>query len=195
MKNNIKIEKFDILETNRSAMKDQKALCLWMTGLSGSGKTTLANALESELYRMGKHTYIIDGDNLRNGLCSDLEFSEHDRKENIRRAAELSRLMVDAGLIVIVSLISPYSLDREFARKLFKPNQFIEIYLSASLNTCEKRDVKGLYKKARDGKLHNFTGIDSPYEAPDEPEIIIDSGELSLGDSIKRIIKFLFNED
>ena len=195
MKSNIKIETFDIQETNRSAMKDQKALCLWMTGLSGSGKTTLANALESELYRMGKHTYIIDGDNLRNGLCSDLEFSEHDRKENIRRAAELSKLMVDAGLIVIVSLISPYSIDREFARKLFKSNQFIEIYLSASLDTCEKRDVKGLYKKARDGKLHNFTGIDSPYEAPDNPEIILDSGEFSLADSIKRIIKFLFNED
>ena len=185
--NNVKWQFFKINESDRSLIKNQTPLCLWLTGLSGSGKSTIANILEVDLISKGFHTYILDGDNLRHGLNSDLSFEIPDRKENVRRAAEVSRLMVDAGLIVIVCLISPTKSDREQARALFSKGQFIEIYLSTSLEECERRDVKGLYKKARNGLIKDFTGIDSPYERPENPEITIDT-KLSSADDAKQII-------
>ena len=160
-----------------------------MTGLSGAGKSTLANALEQELNKMGKHTYILDGDNLRHGLNSDLGFTESDRNENVRRAAEAAQLMVDAGLIVIVGLISPFKKEREWARSLFKDDQFKEIYISTSLQECEQRDTKGLYKKARKGEVKDFTGIDSPYEPPENPDVIIDTQDKLVSDCVQLILE------
>ena len=164
MDKNIKFQIFALTQTDRAKIKNQTPMCLWMTGLSGAGKSTLANALEQELNKKGKHTYILDGDNLRHGLNLDLGFDQPDRNENVRRAAEAAKLMVDAGLIVIVGLISPFKKERDWARNRFKDNQFREIYISTSLQECEQRDVKGLYLKARRGEVKNFTGIDSPYE-------------------------------
>ena len=175
MDKNIKFQHFVLTQTERANIKQQSPMCLWMTGLSGAGKSTLANALEQELNKKGKHTYILDGDNLRHGLNSDLGFSEADRNENVRRAAEAAKLMVDAGLIVIVGLISPFKKERDWARSLFKENQFKETYVSTSLKECEHRDTKGLYQKARRGEVKDFTGIDSPYEVPENPDIIIDT--------------------
>jgi len=160
-----------------------------MTGLSGAGKSTLANALEEKLNSLGKHTYILDGDNLRHGLNQDLGFTMEARNENVRRAAEVARLMVDAGLIVIVGLISPLKAEREHARSLFRKNHFKEIYLSTSLQECEKRDVKGLYQKARAGDLKDFTGIDSPYEAPEAPEIELNTENLTVEQAVDVIVK------
>src|SRR6185437_6537832 len=145
--------------------------CLWFTGLSGSGKSTIANLLEKRLHAEGKHTYILDGDNVRHGLNRDLGFTEEDRVENIRRVGEVARLLVDAGLIVIVAFISPFRTERELARSLFDSGEFVEVYVDTPLVECERRDVKGLYAKARRGELKNFTGIDSDYEAPSAPEI------------------------
>jgi bifunctional enzyme CysN/CysC len=144
---------------------------IWLTGLSGAGKTTLANALEKRLHGEGKHTYLLDGDNVRHGLNRDLGFTDADRVENIRRVAEVSHLMVDAGLIVLVSFISPFRSERRMARSLFAEGEFIEVFVDTPLDECERRDVKGLYAKARNGLLKNFTGIDSPYERPEFPEI------------------------
>ena len=189
MSNNIQWQSFKLTEADRAKIKYQQPLCLWMTGLSGAGKSTLANALEEKLNGLGKHTYILDGDNLRHGLNQDLGFSLKARNENVRRAAEVARLMVDAGLIVIVGLISPLKAEREHARSLFGPNQFKEIYLSTSLQECEKRDVKGLYQKARAGDLKDFTGIDSPYEAPEAPEIELNTENLSVEQAVDAIIK------
>jgi bifunctional enzyme CysN/CysC len=149
--------------------------CIWFTGLSGAGKSTLANALVEELQSAGKLVYLLDGDLLRRGINKDLGFTDADRVENIRRVAEIARLMVDAGLIVVVALISPFTSDRAVARRLFNKNQFIEIYVSATLAACESRDIKGLYKRARNGEIANFTGIDSPYEPPICADIVIDS--------------------
>ena len=153
MDKNIKFQHFVLTQTERANIKLQTPMCLWMTGLSGAGKSTLANALEQELNKKGKHTYILDGDNLRHGLNSDLGFSEPERNENVRRAAEAAKLMVDAGLIVIVGLISPFKKERDWVRSVFKPSQFKEIYISTSLKECEHRDTKGLYEKARRGKV------------------------------------------
>ena len=189
MDKNIKFQHFALTQTERAKIKQQTPMCLWMTGLSGSGKSTLANALEQELNKMGKHTYILDGDNLRHGLNSDLGFTESDRYENVRRAAEAAQLMVDAGLIVIVGLISPFKKERDWARSLFKDNQFKEIHISTSLQECEQRDVKGLYKKARRGEVKDFTGIDSPYEPPENPEIIIDTQNKSVSDCVQFILE------
>ena len=188
MDKNIKFQHFALTQTERAKIKHQTPMCLWMTGLSGAGKSTLANALEQELNKMGKHTYILDGDNLRHGLNSDLGFSEVDRNENVRRAAESALLMVDAGLIVIVGLISPFKNERDWARSLFKPNQFKEIYISTSLQQCEQRDVKGLYEKARRGKVKDFTGIDSPYESPENAEVTIDTQNKSVDECVHRIL-------
>ena len=160
-----------------------------MTGLSGAGKSTLANALEEKLNQLGKHTYILDGDNLRHGLNQDLGFTMEARNENVRRAAEVARLMVDAGLIVIVGLISPLKAEREHARSLFGKNQFKEIFLSTSLQVCEKRDVKGLYQKARAGDLKDFTGIDSPYETPEAPEVELNTENLTVEQAVDVIVK------
>lgn len=189
MDKNIKFQHFDLTQTERAQIKHQTPMCLWMTGFSGAGKSTLANALEQELNKKGKHTYILDGDNLRHGLNSDLGFSETDRNENVRRAAEAAQLMVDAGLIVIVGLISPFKQERDWARSLFKDNQFKEIYISTSLQECEQRDVKGLYEKARRGEVKDFTGIDSPYEPPENPEIIIDTQNESVSECVQLILE------
>jgi adenylyl-sulfate kinase len=189
MDKNIKFQQFALTQTERANIKQQTPVCLWMTGLSGAGKSTLANALEQELNKMGKHTYILDGDNLRHGLNSDLGFTESDRNENVRRAAEAAKLMVDAGLIVIVGLISPFKQERDWARSLFKDNQFKEIYISTSLQECEQRDTKGLYKKARQGEVKDFTGIDSPYEPPINPDIIIDTQDKSVSDCVQLILE------
>lgn len=171
---NIIAQDLDVTREIRSAMKGQKPLTIWFTGLSGSGKSTLANALEKCLVSLGKHTMLLDGDNVRLGLNKDLGFTEADRVENIRRIAETAKLMNDAGLIVLTSFISPFEQDRAFARKIIG-DSFVEVYVNTPLDECEKRDVKGLYKKARSGQIPNFTGISSPYEAPENPEITIDT--------------------
>ena len=163
----------------RSVLLKQKPRCIWFTGLSGAGKSTIANALEHRLYERGCHTYLLDGDNVRHGLNKDLGFSDADRAENIRRVAEVAKLMVDAGLIVLVSFISPFVSERHAARRLFNENQFIEVFVDASLAECEARDTKGLYAKARRGELKQFTGIDSAYEPPRAPEVHLDSSRTS----------------
>ena len=168
---NVHWQALEVTKVVRAEMKHQRARCLWFTGLSGSGKSTIANLLEKRLHADGKHTYILDGDNVRHGLNRDLGFTEADRVENIRRVGEVAKLMVDAGLIVIVAFISPFRAERELARGLFNSGEFIEVYVDTPLEECERRDVKGLYAKARRGELKNFTGIDSDYEAPHSPEI------------------------
>ena len=170
---NVHWQALELSKVVRAGMKHQQAGCLWFTGLSGSGKSTIANLLEKRLHIDGKHTYILDGDNVRHGLNRDLGFTEADRVENIRRVAEVAKLMVDAGLIVIVAFISPFRAERQLARSLFDPGEFIEVFVDTPLEECERRDVKGLYAKARRGELKNFTGIDSYYEPPDSPEIHI----------------------
>ncbi len=158
-------------QAERAGLKGQQACCIWLTGLSGAGKSTLADLLEQRLYAAGRHTYVLDGDNVRHGLSRGLGFGAADRAENIRRVAEVARLMVDAGLIVVVSLISPFRQDRAAARDLFRPGDFIEVFVDTPLAVCEQRDGKGLYAKARRGELPQFTGIDSPYEPPLTPEV------------------------
>ena len=189
MDKNIKFQNFTLTQTERAKVKQQTPMCLWMTGLSGAGKSTLANALEHELNKKGKHTYILDGDNLRHGLNSDLGFSEIDRNENVRRAAETAKLMIDAGLIAIVGLISPFKKERDWARSLFKDNQFKEIFISTSLEACEHRDTKGLYEKARRGEVKDFTGIDSLYETPDNPDIMIDTENKTVAECAQFILQ------
>lgn len=175
----------------RSSQKGQKQCVLWFTGLSGSGKSTIANALEAKLYEMGKHTYLLDGDNIRHGLNKDLSFSDSDRVENIRRIGEVSKLFVDAGLIVVTALISPFHSDRQIARDLVKSGEFLEVFIDTPLEICEQRDPKGLYQKARTGKIPTFTGISSPYEAPASPEIHIFTAEKSIEESVNMIISYL----
>ncbi len=168
---NVHWQALEVTKAARAEMKRQRPRCLWFTGLSGSGKSTIANLLEKRLHADGKHTYLLDGDNVRHGLNRDLGFTEADRVENIRRVAEVAKLLVDAGLIVIVSFISPYRAERRFARSLFEDGEFIEVFVDTPLEECERRDVKGLYAKARRGELVNFTGIDSAYEPPEAPEV------------------------
>lgn len=190
--NNIEYQELQISFHQRSLIKNQKPKCLWFTGLPSSGKTTLANKIEEKLFNINKHSYILDGDNLRYGVCSDLNFSEQDRIENIRRAAEISKLMFDAGLIVIASFVSPYKAGRDYARSLFEKNDFFEIYLNTSIDICEKRDVKGLYKKARNGLIKDMTGIGSDYEAPLKAEIVIDTNKMTIDDSANLILSKIF---
>ncbi len=173
---NIHFQQLKVSQTEREKLKNQKALVIWLTGLSGSGKSTLANALEVRLNELNKHTYILDGDNLRLGLNKDLGFSDEDRKENIRRVAEVAKLMMDAGLIVITAFISPFRSERKMARDLIGEDHFIEVFLDTPLALCEERDPKGLYKKAREGVIVNMTGIDSPYERPESPEFVFTQG-------------------
>jgi adenylyl-sulfate kinase len=188
---NIRWQELTINKRARALAKHQHPLCIWLTGLSGSGKSTIANLLEKRLYEQNFHTYMLDGDNLRHGLNRDLGFTEADRVENIRRVAEVARLMVDAGLIVIASFISPYSTERLMARKLFAEGEFIEVFVDAPLSECEKRDVKGLYAKARRGELKNFTGIDSVYEAPAQPEIHCNTLISSVNESVDTIVAYI----
>jgi len=172
---NIQWQNIEVSSESRACIKNQKACCIWLTGLSGSGKSTIANLLEKKLHALGKHSYILDGDNVRHGLNQDLGFTESDRVENIRRVSEVASLMIDAGLIVIVSFISPFESDRALARQRIGGNRFYETYIQTSLDECEKRDPKGLYKKARSGDIKNFTGIDSPYEAPSNASLVINT--------------------
>ncbi|OCH35158.1 adenylyl-sulfate kinase [Aliivibrio fischeri] len=164
----------------RSDLKKQKPAVLWFTGLSGAGKSTIASALESKLAELGYHTYLLDGDNVRHGLCKDLGFSDHDRQENIRRIGELSKLMADAGLIVLSAFISPHRAERQMVRELLPEGEFLEVFVNTSLDECEKRDPKGLYKKARAGEIKHFTGIDSEYQQPLNPEIDLPAGTQSI---------------
>jgi bifunctional enzyme CysN/CysC len=188
---NIHMQHVDVDKEARSVAKGQKASVLWFTGLSGAGKSTIANLVEKKLHASGRHTYLLDGDNVRHGLNKDLGFTDADRVENIRRVAEVSKLMVDAGLVTLVSFISPFRSERRMARNLVADGEFIEIYIDTPLSIAEERDPKGLYKKARRGELKNFTGIDSPYEAPENPEIQIDTTSLSAEQAADRIIAAL----
>ena len=188
---NIHWQALEINQATRAAQKHQAPKCIWFTGLSGSGKSTLANLLEKRLYAEGKHTYLLDGDNVRHGLNRDLGFTEADRVENIRRVAEVARLMVDAGLTVLVSFISPFKSERRMARGLFAEGEFMEVFVDTPIEACEQRDVKGLYAKARKGELKNFTGIDSPYEAPEAPEVRVLTAEASPEACIEQILKAL----
>ena len=176
---NIQWQALDVTRETRAALKTQKPCCLWFTGLSGAGKSTVANLLDRRLVAMGRHTYVLDGDNVRHGLNRDLGFTDTDRVENIRRVSEVARLMVDAGLIVMVSFISPFRAERQMARELFGDGEFFEVFVDAPLEVCEARDPKGLYRKARQGQILNFTGIDSAYEPPVAPEIVLHTGEKS----------------
>lgn len=181
----------EVTKADRQARHAHKSAILWFTGLSGSGKSTLSVALEKALFERGIHTYRLDGDNVRHGLNNNLGFSPEDRQENIRRIAEVSKLMVDAGLITLTAFISPYRADRDRARQIVKDGEFIEIYTKASVEACEARDPKGLYQKARTGEIPEFTGISAPYEAPDHPEIVIDTEQTSIERSVQYIINFL----
>ncbi len=172
----------------REHLLKQKGVVLWFTGLSGSGKSTIANEVSYKLHKMGKLSYILDGDNIRHGLNKDLGFSPEDRKENIRRISEVASLFADAGFITITAFISPYRVDRDFCRGLVGEERFIEIYTKASLDTCEKRDPKGMYKKARAGIIKEFTGISAPYEEPLKPELVIDTDKESIEDSTDKAI-------
>lgn len=176
---------------DRAAVKNQKPLCIWLTGLSGSGKSTLANALELRLTQQGRHTYLLDGDNVRHGLNKDLGMSAEDRTENIRRIGEVARLMTDAGLIVITAFISPFRSDRDAARALFPAGEFVEVFIDTPLAVCEQRDPKGMYKKARAGIIKEFTGIDSPYEAPERPEISINTEGKTVDACIDELVEAL----
>ncbi|WP_250858253.1 adenylyl-sulfate kinase [Oceanirhabdus seepicola] len=172
----------------------QKGMVLWFTGLSGSGKSTIAVQVEKELYKKGFVTYLLDGDNVRYGLNSNLGFSNEDREENIRRIAEVSALFKDAGLITLVSFISPFRKSREFAKQKIGSITFVEIYVKADVETCAKRDPKGLYKKVKKGVIKNFTGISSPYEEPENPDILLDTRELSVEEAANKVIKFVLNK-
>jgi bifunctional enzyme CysN/CysC len=175
----------------RARLKGQQGRVLWMTGLSGSGKSTLANAVEQALHAQGKHTFILDGDNVRHGLNKDLGFTDADRVENIRRTAEVAKLMVEAGLIVITAFISPFRSERDMARALFAADEFVEVFCDVPLEIAEQRDPKGLYRKARRGELPHFTGIDSPYEAPESAEIHIRTGEMTLEASVEAVLRYV----
>ena len=190
-KENIVWHDSHILKEQRSKLKNQKPCILWFTGLSGSGKSTLANALEVKLFELKCHTYLLDGDNVRHGLNSDLGFDDKSRVENIRRIGEVSKLFVDSGSIVITAFISPFIEDRELVRSLVESHEFIEVFVDAPLEVCEQRDPKGLYKKARDGEIANFTGISSPYEKPLNPEIHIINDKSDINDNIDIITNFL----
>ena len=177
-----------ITKDHRAKQKNQVPKCIWLTGMSGSGKSTLANALEVALTEQGKHTYLLDGDNVRHGLNKNLGMSDEDRTENIRRVSEVAKLMVDAGLVVITAFISPFRADRDAARALFEDGEFVEVFADAPLEECEKRDPKGLYKKARAGEIKEFTGIDSPYEAPANAEVVINTAEHDIGECVRQLI-------
>lgn len=191
MNHNLTRYSVPVTKSMRAARGKQRPTLIWLTGLSGSGKSTLAGGLEVALFQQGFHTYGLDGDNVRQGLCKDLGFSERDRAENIRRVGEVASLMLDAGLIVIASFISPFRRERELVRDMFEPEEFVEVYLNASLAVCEERDPKGLYRRARAGEIGNFTGISSPYEVPEAPDVIIDSSVQSLDESVARVLEAL----
>ncbi|MFA6162618.1 MAG: adenylyl-sulfate kinase [Methylobacter sp.] len=180
-----------VTRKRREEKNGHKSVVLWFTGLSGSGKSTLAHAVEEHLHQNGLHTFVLDGDNVRHGLCSDLGFSDKDRKENIRRISETAKLMLEAGVITLTAFISPFKAERAMARSLMPHGDFIEIHCFCPLTVCEQRDVKGLYKKAREGEIKDFTGISSPYEEPEKPDLKIDTSRLTLEESIQMVISLL----
>ena len=188
---NIVAQIHDITKSDRNNLTGNNSFVIWFTGLSGSGKSTLANNLEKKLLSEGILTYILDGDNIRGGLNKDLDFTENGRVENIRRIGEVAKLMTDAGVVVLTAFISPFKEDRNTVRRLLNDGEFIEIYVKCDLNTCEERDVKGLYSKAREGKIKNFTGIDSPYEEPVNPEITVDTSVMNINDCVETIYKYI----
>jgi len=188
---NVHWQAIEVSKEAHSALKGQRPAVVWFTGLSGAGKSAIANVVERKLHALGRHTYLLDGDNVRHGLNKDLGFTDADRVENIRRVAEVSKLMVDAGMIVLVSFISPFRSERQLARDLMDADEFVEVFVDTPLAVAEERDVKGLYRKARSGQLANFTGIDSPYEPPEQPEVHIDTTVLSPEQSADRIVQVL----
>ncbi|MES9992539.1 MAG: adenylyl-sulfate kinase [Candidatus Thiodiazotropha sp.] len=191
MSKNVYWHEATVTRERREQMNRHRAKLLWFTGLSGSGKSTLAHALEEELHQRGCRTYVFDGDNVRHGLCRDLGFSTDDRTENIRRIGEMAKLFVDAGVIALTAFISPIREDRARARGLFPHGDFIEVYINCPLEVCETRDVKGLYKKARAGEIPNFTGISSPYEPPNKPEITIETQDRSVSECVNELVEAL----
>ena len=190
MSQNLTWHEHSVDKNARGSLKKQKPIAIWFTGLSGSGKSTLAGLLEQKLHSEGKHTYLLDGDNVRHGLCGDLGFSDKDRVENIRRISELTKLFVDAGEIVLTAFISPFKADRDFCRNLLQDNEFVEVFVDVPLDVCEQRDPKGLYKKARAGDIKHFTGIDSPYEEPANPEIHLKVGS----ETPEQLTEILFSQ-
>jgi len=191
MEKNIIPHSYQVSIGDRRRQNKHNSFLIWFTGLSGSGKSTIANALELELHKLGIRTYSLDGDNIRKGINSDLTFSPDHRKENIRRIAEVANLMVDAGLVVLAAFVSPYKKDRENIKSIVKDVNFVEVYINTSVEECERRDVKGLYRKARAGEIKNMTGISAPYEAPDHPDIEIKTEEESVSSSVKKLIDFI----
>ena len=191
MTTNIVWHSHPVDQSSRAEQKGQGPLVIWFTGLSASGKSTIAGALEQILTHQGYHTYLLDGDNVRHGLCKDLGFSDEDRKENIRRVGEVAKLMADAGLISLAAFISPFRADRQIVRDILPEGRFVEVYVDAPLSVCQDRDPKGLYAKALRGEIKQFTGIDSPYEAPESPEVHIDAGGLSVAEAINQLLAYL----
>ncbi len=191
MKENIIPHTYHLSVGDRRKSNNHSSFLLWFTGLSGSGKSTIANVVEKELFNQGIKTYSLDGDNIRHGINSDLTFSPEDRKENIRRIAEVANLMMDAGLVVLAAFVSPYKKDRENIKSIVKDVNFVEIYINTSIEECERRDVKGLYKKARAGEIQNMTGISAPYEAPVQPDIEIFTEKESIEISVKKIMDYI----
>ena len=191
MQKNIVKHSYSVNRDSRKKLKQHKSILLWFTGLSGSGKSTIANCVEQELQKNSIHTYTLDGDNIRKGLNSDLSFSPEDRSENIRRIAETAHLMMDAGLVILAAFVSPYRNDRDVIRNIVGDDNMVEIYINTSIEECERRDVKGLYKKARKGEIKNMTGISAPYESPLHPDIQINTEEVTIVDATKQIINFI----
>jgi len=193
MSNNVIWHSHAVDQQSRSEQKKQQPLVIWFTGLSASGKSTIAGALEQILTRQGYHTYLLDGDNVRHGLCKDLGFSDDDRKENIRRVGEVARLGVDAGLIILAAFISPFRDDRRIVRDILPEGQFVEVFVDTPLEVCKQRDPKGLYEKAERGEIKMFTGIDSPYEIPESAEVTIDADNLGVAESVNLLLSYLDN--
>ena len=191
MKENIISHNYQVSKTDRREKNKHNSFLIWFTGLSGSGKSTIANIVEQELYKLGIKTYTLDGDNIRKGINNDLTFAPEDRSENIRRIAEIGSLMVDAGLVTLAAFVSPYKKDRANVKKIIKDVNFVEVFINTSLEECEKRDVKGLYKKARAGEIKNMTGISAPYEAPENPDIEIKTEEKTVEEAVQEIINHI----
>jgi len=184
-----------VTRTRRETKNKHRSVILWFTGLSGSGKSTLAHAVEENLFQKNCKTYVLDGDNVRHGLCGDLGFSDIDRKENIRRIGEVAKLMLESGVIALTAFISPFASERRIARKLVPHGEFLEIYCDSSIEICEQRDVKGMYKKARKGEIKDFTGISSPYEVPKNPELIVNTGTDSIENCVEQVMCLQGNSD
>jgi len=194
MKKNIILHDYRVTCDDRRKLNKHNSFLIWVTGLSGSGKSTIANELQNTLHKKGIKTYILDGDNIRNGINYNLSFSPEDRAENNRRIAEISKLFIDAGIVVIAAFISPYQKDRKEVQNIVSPVNFVEVFVNTSLEECEKRDVKGLYKKARKGEIKNFTGIGAPYEAPQNPDVEIKTEEETVEESVHKIITHIQNK-